>query len=349
MTTPNTWFRRMSRLLVSLPVAFLAVATPRAEAEDAAAFYKGRTVRLVVGYGAGGGYDAYARLLAPHLEKRLGATVVVENLPGAGGILALNQLAAGDADGLSIMLVNGEAATLAQLLGEEGVRYDLTKMIWLGRVTTEQKAVLLSTKSPYRSLAELSSATQTIKWGAGGKIDMLGAGAAFLSEALGLGSKIILGYEGSKEVVLAALRGEVDCIVSSASSAKQYVEAENMIAAVVLDRERSPLLPEVPTVFEAVTLSPEATWWLDFRARVSKVGRAFIAAAGVPEDRIQYLRDAITAVLSDPAVISEGGSTGRPIEPLAAAELRDLVGQTLEALDEAKLAEMRHVILEKYY
>src|SRR3990170_3983388 len=265
MTAPSAWFRRISRLLASLAIAVLAVATPPAEAEDAAAFYKGQTVRLIVGYGAGGGYDAYARQLAPHLEKRLGATVVVENRTGAGGLLALNQLAAGAPDGLSIMLVNGEGAALAQLLGEEGVRYDPMKVPWLGR------------------------------------------------------------------------------------AAGKCVRDGTMTAAAVMDRERSPLLPDVPTVFEAADLSPEAAWWLDFRAKVGEIGRALITTPGVPDDRVQFLRAVAAAMLADPAVVAEGDGTGRPIEYAAATELRELIRQTLETLDSAKLAEVRSVLLEKYY
>jgi len=349
MTAPSAWFRRMSRLLASLAVAVLAVATPPAEAEDAAAFYKGQTVRLIVGYGAGGGYDAYARQLAPHLEKRLGATVVVENRTGAGGLLALNQLAAGEPDGLSIMLVNGEGAALAQLLGEEGVRYDLMKLPWLGRVSTEAGVVLLGPRLPYRTLADAAAATERIRWGAGGKTDSLGDRAAVLSHALGLNSKIILGYKGANEAALAAIQGEVDAIVVSAGTAGKFVRDGTMTAAAVMDRERSPLLPDVPTVFEAADLSPEAAWWLDFRAKVGEIGRALITTPGVPDDRVQFLRAVAAAMLADPAVVAEGDGTGRPIEYAAATELRELIRQTLETLDSAKLAEVRSVLLEKYY
>ena len=121
-------------------LAGLTLAAP-ASAEDAASFYKGKTVHFIVGYSPGGGYDTYARLLAPYFEKATGATVVVENKPGAGGITALNQLVRGAADGLSFQMLNGEAAILSQLTGKAGVAYDMTKVSILAPLGQSHLAV----------------------------------------------------------------------------------------------------------------------------------------------------------------------------------------------------------------
>ena len=108
--------RRMGRSETWLPRALLcalalAACAPAARAQDAErAYFGGKTVRMVVGYGPGGGYDAYARMIAPHLSKVLGASVVVENQPGAGGLVALNRIYAAAPDGLTIMIVNGTGA-----------------------------------------------------------------------------------------------------------------------------------------------------------------------------------------------------------------------------------------------
>src|ERR1700692_3001493 len=103
-----------------------AVMGPAARAQDAErAYFSGKTVRMVVGYGPGGGYDAYARMIAPHLSKVLGANVVVENQPGAGGLVALNRIYTAAPDGLTMMIVNGTGAALSQLSEQAGVRFDL--------------------------------------------------------------------------------------------------------------------------------------------------------------------------------------------------------------------------------
>src|ERR1700736_3050409 len=125
MIRSGTWI--LSAVLV------LMVAAPATRAQDAErAYFNGKTVRLVVGYGPGGGYDAYARMIAPHLSKALGASVMVENQPGAGGLVALNRIYTAVPDGLTMMIVNGTGAALSQLTEQVGVRYDLGQLGYLG-------------------------------------------------------------------------------------------------------------------------------------------------------------------------------------------------------------------------
>ena len=98
------------------------------------AFYAGKTVRMIVGSGVGGGYDVFSRLIAPYLAKVLGTTVIVENVPGAGGLVALNKLYIAPPDGLQISLSQGTMAALAQLTGDQAARYDLAKFTYLSTV-----------------------------------------------------------------------------------------------------------------------------------------------------------------------------------------------------------------------
>jgi tripartite-type tricarboxylate transporter receptor subunit TctC len=101
--------------------------SPGQAQETEKAFYAGKTVRMIVGSGVGGGYDVFSRVIAPHLAKTLGTTVIVENVPGAGGLVALNRLYLAPPDGLQISLTNGTMAAFAQLLGDQAARYDLAK------------------------------------------------------------------------------------------------------------------------------------------------------------------------------------------------------------------------------
>ena len=117
--------RRIGAAMLAL--ACLLPIAARAQSSEAA-FFKGKTVRVIVGYGAGGGFDLYARMIAPYLGKALGANVIVENQPGAGGIGALNRMMTAPPDGLQIMLVNGMAAAFGQFIEQQGVRYDLAKL-----------------------------------------------------------------------------------------------------------------------------------------------------------------------------------------------------------------------------
>lgn len=335
-----------------LPVALAFVCLPAAggeAADDAAAFYRDKVIRFVVGYGPGGGYDSYARLLAPHLEAETGATVVVENRPGGGGLLALNQLVSGEPDGLTIMIVNGPAAALGELLDKEGVRYELDRVQWLGRVASQPHVLLWSAQSPFRTLSDAREARRAIKWAAGGKTDLLAVPAAFLSEALGLDARIIIGYKGSKESALAAIRGEADGFFSSADSARAYAKGDKLIPAVVLARARSPLFPDVPTVFEATTLSEDEAWWIDYLRQIEEIGRALATAPGVPADRAAFLRDAFRNILTDPGIRAEAERRKRPFNYGTPEELDDFVSATLTPPEHVGLQRIRSVILKKYY
>ena len=340
-------FRQMLRALALLAVVALLPAV--AAAETAAEFYKGKVVKLVVGYGAGGGYDAYARMLAPHLEQRLGATVVVENRPGGGGIVAISQLATGAGDGLTLVLANLEAAALGQLLDSPGIRFDVTALPVVARVAAEAKVLMLGAESPFRSVADLQAADRPVKWSAGGKTDAIADSVAMVSEALGLRSEIIIGYKGAKESALAAIRGETDGMVASVGSARSLAQGGDLLAVAQLDRVRDPLLPEVPTLFEVAELSDAQAWWIDYRARLSNLGRTLLAAPSTPDDRLAFLRATVDAVLTDPAVRAEAEATKRPIAYAAHRGVEELIAQTVKGTSSADVERLRDVILHKYY
>ncbi|MGE5768526.1 MAG: Bug family tripartite tricarboxylate transporter substrate binding protein [Bacteroidota bacterium] len=340
-------FSRTAAVLAVLVLGLFAAAP--VAAETAADFYKGKVVKLVVGYGAGGGYDLYARMLAPHLEQRLGATVVVENRPGGGGMVAISQLAGAEPDGLTLVLANLEAAALGQILDSPGIRFDVRELPVVARVGSEPKVVLLGAGAPFRTIADLQAAERPVKWAAGGKTDGIGDSIAIFSQALELRSEIIIGYKGTKEAALAAGRGETDGLVASAGSARPLAAGTDLRAVAVLARQRSALVPEVPTIFEIVELDSAQAWWIDYRAGLTDLGRTFIVSPGTPAERLAVLREAAAAVLNDPAVLAEAEATQRPIEHGAPEAVEALIAQSINALGAAEVERVRDVILNKYY
>ena len=180
--------QKQFRIILAAAWAFIGVACGAAasRAEDAAAYYKGKTVRIIVGYGPGGGYDAYARMIAPVFARYLGASVVVENQPGAGGLTALDNLYVAPKDGLQTMLVNGTGAGLAQLVGQSTARYDLAKMGHLGTVSASPWIWLVSPKSQISTAQQAIDAHRQLMWSGSGPMDGLSDGAAFSCAALQL-------------------------------------------------------------------------------------------------------------------------------------------------------------------
>jgi tripartite-type tricarboxylate transporter receptor subunit TctC len=278
------------------------------------AYFKGKAIKMIVGYGPGGGYDAYARMLAPSLSKAIGGTVVVENQPGAGGLTALDRIYAAPPDGLQIMIVNGTAASMAQLLGETAVRYDLAKIGYLGIVSASPWVWLVDPKSKIQTPADAMKPGVKLRWSATGPIDGLSDGAAFTCEALHLSCQIIMGYAGTNEAAHAVGSGEMDALYVSDTSANNYVKSAEARAVASMGRVKSRFFPDKPTIFEAVKLTPDQQWWFDFRANVDNLGRIMVVPPNMPPARLAFLQSAVKKVLSDPQVIAEGEKTQRYID-----------------------------------
>ncbi len=346
MARLSSWGRGASVALAGL---VLSMSANGGAAQDAAAFYKGKTVRFIVGVGVGGGFDTYARMLAPHFGKTLDATVVVENQPGAGGIIALNGIAAAQPDGLRIHIANGTPLLLGQILETKNVRYDMRKLSHLGAVSNEPWAALVRLDLPIKSPQELVGYGKLIRWGATGPTGGPSDGAALTCEALKLQCRLVTGYRGSSEIALAMQRGEVDALYVTDASAFRYQQGKQARVVGIGARERSKLMKDVPTFHEAVKLSKEQQWWLDFRAELNDFGRILVTSPGVPADRLAYLRAAVKKVLTDPAVIAEAAKKKRDLAYRDPETLRKLAAKLLDSVTEKERANVREVVLKKYY
>ena len=313
--------RGLSALAGLLILGCLAAEPVRAEPADFA-YYKGKTVRIIVGFSAGGGFDLYARMIAPYIGKALGANVIVENQPGAGGITATNRMMTAPPDGLQIMLVNGLAAAFGQFTEQQGVRYDLAKLEHLGTVSGNPWVWLVTDKSRWKTVADVLNEKRKYMWSAGGPIDGLSDGAAFTCEALQIDCNIVLGYPGSNDSANAVAKGEMDMLYVVDTSAANYVAAGDIRVLATISRTRSKLFPNVPTIYEATKVPEAGATLLDFHSTAEKLGRILVAPPGTPAERLAALRDATRVALTDPALIAEGDRTQRNVEFVGAEETR---------------------------
>jgi len=306
--------RRIIFLL--LAVCWTASASSGRAQESEKAFYAGKTVRMVVGSGTGGGYDIFSRMIAPHLAKMLGTTVIVENQPGAGGLLALNKLYVAPPDGLQISLVNGTAAAFAQLTSDQAARFDLAKFSYLSTVGAPPGLWLVGPNSPIREVQQAIDAKMKWRWASSGGTSGLGIGAAFTCEALKLDCHVVQGYKGSADAGLAVTRGEMDAVYVPESSANNFVKAKQNWALATISRTKSRFFPDRPTIFEATKMDADRIWVMDFLANVEKLGRILIAPPGIPPARLAYLQEAVKQTLHDPQLIADGERAERIIEYL---------------------------------
>jgi tripartite-type tricarboxylate transporter receptor subunit TctC len=289
-------------------------------AQDAEkAFYAGKTVRMIVGSGVGGGYDVFSRLIAPYLAKTLGTTVIVENQPGAGGLVALNRLYMAPPDGLQISLSQGTMAAFAQLTGDQAARFDMAKFTFLATVGAPPGLWLVGPNSPIREVQQALDAKMKWRWASAGGTSGLGIGAAFTCEALKLDCHVVQGYKASSDAGLAVTRGEMDALYVPESSANNFVKAKQNWALATISRTKSRFFQDRPTIFEAAKIDADGIWVLDFFANIEKLGRLLMAPPGIPPARLAFLQEAVKETLHNPQLIAEGERIERIIEYLEPA------------------------------
>jgi putative tricarboxylic transport membrane protein len=330
--------------------ASLLVAAPAcAAAESAAAFFQGKQVRFYTMGSPGGGYDTYMRALIPHLEKKLGVRMLPTNEPGAGGLIAVNRTVNAPADGLTILLVGGETLVTAQLYDAPGVNYDVRKLTWLARVSSEAKVALLGPRSPYASVPDLVKSVTPVTWAGSSKIDGNTDFTAIMAHALGMKSKMIIGYKGTGDMNLAIQRGEVDGRVVSEESAALYGPSNGMRVVAVLARTRVEQFPDAPTLFESAKLAPAQARLIDWRASIAGLGRLMVVTPGTPPERVDLLQKTLAEIIRDPAFVAEAKKLSLSANHAGADEVRATVEQAMTLLDKAGLAEIRQIALDRYY
>src|SRR5439155_16375772 len=191
---------RVNRRQVSAGLAaalITSLSARRATASSPAAdFYRGKTIRILVGSPPGGGYDLVARLIAPYLAARIEATVLVENKDGSGGLAALAALLVRPLDGLTIMHASAEAAIISQLLARPGATWDVTRLNWLAKTSMAPKLWYVGQNARYATIKDAAAADR-LTWSATGPADNISDVAAIVSHVLALRSKIVTGYRGA--------------------------------------------------------------------------------------------------------------------------------------------------------
>lgn len=338
-----------NKSIVKATTSVLLASVAAMAGADTHAPLKGETINFVVGYGPGGGFDTYARVLGPALAEELEATVVVQNMPGGGSRTATNTLFREDPDGTTIYILNGVPSALGQITEAPGVTYDLSEFTWIGRVNAEPWVLMVNNDSPFYSTQDLIDADRQIVFSAMSRADGPSDGAAILCETLQLDCAIRLGFSGSSEARLAVYRGDADGIILTDTSINDSVQGDQARAITVLGNSSSQFFPDLDPVSEELNLDGEAEFWNDYRGNVAEIGRSIIAPPGMSEELTAYLRDALETVLTDEAFLQELADRGLDIKYLSGAELETIVDSVFEASKSGRGSEIKNVLLNKYF
>jgi tripartite-type tricarboxylate transporter receptor subunit TctC len=316
---------------ILLAASLLAAATPTVAQEDVAAFYRGRTVRLVVGVAVGSGYDINARLLARHMAARIpgNPTVIVQNLPGAGSLTMTNQLyAAGPFDGTVIGApFNGIPTT--PLLQPGGARFDPVKLNWIGSTNRETQVTYVWHTAPVQKLEDLATTELIVGAQAPGSTQY---DFPLLANALfGYKFKVITGYESTPKIHLAMERGEIHGNGATNWSTLKALNPDwirdrkvRLLVQWGLNKHRE--LPDVPLIFDAAKSDADRDALKLVIARL-EYGRPFFMPPNVPAERVAAVRRAFDSTMKDPAYLEETGKLQIDVDPLTGEEVAALVEQ----------------------
>lgn len=318
-------FRRLAPVLLAL--GMLAPGW-QGMAQGVGSFYSGRTIYLMIGFSAGGTDDLWARLISRRLGTYLPGrpTVVPVNVPGAGSLLLANQIYnTQPQDGTVIGLIN-RGLPFESLLGGPGVLFDPLRMNWIGSPDRDTGVCVARADAAVQTLDDLRSRDLVV--GATGS----GADTAIypkvLSDILGLRFKIVNGYPGSHDVSLAMERGEVQglCVVYDTISREAYFIARKVNVLLQLAEQPDPRIPDVPLA-TALAKSDEDRAALNLFILRAAMGRPFVAGPGVPADRVDALRAAFAATISDPDLQQEAEAAGLHPRYASGRDLADVLAR----------------------
>jgi tripartite-type tricarboxylate transporter receptor subunit TctC len=312
-------------------------------------FFKGKTIRIVVGFSAGGGFDIYSRVVARHLGKHIpgNPTVIVENMTGAASLIAANYLySAAKPDGLTIGNWNG-GLVLNQLFERSGVNFDAAKFEWIGAPVGITSICVMSKSTGITDLNKWMASKTPTKLGATGLGSDLYDFPKVLQAALGLPVQFVSGYKGFADIKTALESGEVGAVCPSWETTKaswrnpiQTGDVNVMVQAVP---RAHPDLPNVPV---AITTAKSEEGRMLIQAGIhdiSTINRPYSLPPGTPKDRVQMLRKAFQDTMNDPELKAEAAKSSLDFNPTTGEEVEKIVVRILR-LDRSTANKLKDIL-----
>jgi tripartite-type tricarboxylate transporter receptor subunit TctC len=340
--------RRMLLLTASVAFGFFHQIGAVAHGQD---FYKGKTVHFIVGYSAGGSFDLYTRVIARHISKYIpgNPTTIVENMTGAGGIIAANHLFnRAKPDGLTVGAW-ASPLVLQQVLGNDAIQFDGRKFGYLGVPSPYDTGCYFGRQSGIRTMEDWLAAKRNIK------ISSIGPGTStsdvpkLLKIALRLPLDVIDGYKGGAEARLAVVSGEVDAFCGSWQATKTVwrseLDAQKIHLVVQVSLKPHPELKNVPLAINYAK-TDEARLFLKIADSAHGYQFPYSAPPGTPQDRLQILQKAFMDTLKDPELLAEAKKGDLEIDPIDGPTLAKTFASLYE-IDSATTAKLKEVLVPK--
>ncbi len=329
--------RRLRAWVVpTLAAALLAISGLSAHADPVAEFYTGKTLRILVGFGPGGGYDLYARTLGRYLGRYVpgGPAVVVQNMPGAGSLKVVNWLYnAAPRDGTALATF-ARGIVFEPLLGHtEGTQFEAARFNWIGSISNEVSVCALNAASGIRTFADMQAKPFRIgASGAGADSDIF---PVVIRNLFGLPMRLVAGYQGGADMVLAMQRHEIDgrcgwSWTSLLARNKAMLDAHEIAVTLQIALGKHEDLPDVPLVMDLVH-DPRQLAALRLIVSRQNIARPFAAPPDVPAERNAALRNAFDAVMRDPDFLAEAKRLALEVRPASGSDVQALFAEIYAA------------------
>lgn len=320
----------VKRAFMIAGAACIAIQATAAAAQQGAEFYKGKTVNYIVATAPGGGYDSYGRLVAEYMQRYLpGSTFVVKNMPGAGHIIGTNAIYASKPDGLTIGTFN-TGLIYNQITRESAVKFDLTKMSWIGKAAADPRVVVIAAQSPIKTFEELMAQKQPQNFAVAGPGSASYVETVMLTNALKMPVKMLSGYNGTDDQ-LAMRRGEIVGSIASRSSYKAFVEnGYGRMIAQIGGSEK-----DVPQLASFVK-DEKAKGLIALVQSQGDIARLTAGPPGIPADRLEALIGAYKKALEDPEMQARAEKLGLPVDPAYGDTVLKAVTAAINQSDETR-------------
>ena len=342
----------MRRVFVSAVTLVVGFSFAMASFVSAASeeFFKGKVIRIVVGFSAGGGFDTYARAVSRYMGKYIpgNPTIVVENMTGAGSLIAANHIyKVAKPDGLTIGSFNGNQI-LNQLVGAQGIDFDARKMGWLGAPGYNHDLCVLNRQSGISNAEQWLASKTALKLGGSAPGTPTDDGPKILKEAIGLPMRLVSGYKGTADIRVAVESGEVDglCGFSWASIRATWRKAiESGQVSVILQNapKSSPDLQKVPLAI-SFAKTDEGRQLIEAGIhQPSALTYTYSLPPGMPKERVQILRRALLDTVKDPEFLTDAGKANLEIAPASGEEIEQNIRELFKA-DPKVVAKLKEIL-----
>jgi len=296
--------------------------------EDIAKTYAGKNISFIVPFGPGGGYDTISRTLVPYIGKYTGTNVILRNVTGAGGLNGMNTLWKAKPNGFTIGLVTGIGACLNQIAGSKGVRFDIEKFTWFGRISPNFFSMAVSPGSSFKNIEDVIAAKRPVKIGTTGAGAALTIAGRMMAKAYGFEVDFVLGYGSTGEIYIGVIRGDIDVAISAADSVLSQVKAGSLKPIFYLDMKKGKGYPDTPSFAE---LKPSNLIYAKAISNLGDMGRLIAGPPNMEKEKVAFLQDAVWKALNDPDFISDATRLNHDVDTASAEEVATFIHEALNS------------------